>query len=94
MDLVAECKFSGCSFLVEIASYVGSLGFNDAPNYKRLRFMFTKVLLDQDVIPKNQLDWMQNVNSIRQISERSLQRYEDLADIDDPQVNYYRHDDI
>ena len=43
--------------LTELAEYSYSLSFKDRPNYNKIRFLLTKVLLDQDLVPSKDFDW-------------------------------------
>lgn len=33
------------------------LGYEDTPNYEKLRFYLLKILLEQNISPNNQYDW-------------------------------------
>ena len=46
--------------LIPIADYIYSLEFTSKPDYNRIKFYFTKNLLDQEMIPNNLYDWNQN----------------------------------
>ena len=43
--------------LKEFAIYAYSLSYEDAPDYNQIRFLFTKNLLDKNIIPTNDYDW-------------------------------------
>ena len=43
--------------MVEILSYAYNLEYEERPDYNRLKFMFKKILLDQEYIPNNKFDW-------------------------------------
>ena len=43
--------------LTSLAEYAYSLSFEEEPNYSKIRFLMTKVLLEKDVVPSNDFDW-------------------------------------
>ena len=43
--------------LKDFASYAYSLGYEDAPDYNQIRFLFTKNLLEMNIIPTKEYDW-------------------------------------
>jgi hypothetical protein len=43
--------------LIPIAEYITTLDFEEKPDYNRIRFYFTKNLLDQEMTPNNLYDW-------------------------------------
>ena len=46
--------------LIPVAEYIFSLKFDEKPDYNRIRFHFTKNLLDKEMIPNNLYDWNRN----------------------------------
>ena len=52
--------------LIQAADYIWSLGFEEKPDYNRVRFLFTKNLLDQNQAPSLMYDW--NLDAHREIT--------------------------
>ena len=46
--------------MIPVAKYIFSLKFEEKPDYNRIRFYFTKNLLDREMVPNNLYDWNQN----------------------------------
>lgn len=40
-----------------ILKYTYELEYEEEPDYNRLRYMFKKILLDQDFVPDSRFDW-------------------------------------
>ena len=57
--------------LIPIAEYIYSLAFEEKPDYNRIRFYFTKNLLDQEMTPNNLYDWNQNAYQGNRIGSNS-----------------------
>ena len=47
----------GTKPMIPVAEYIFSLKFNEKPDYNRIRFYFTKNLLDREMTPNNLYDW-------------------------------------
>lgn len=43
--------------MIPVAEYIFGLKFEEKPDYNRIRFHFTKNLLDKEMIPNNLYDW-------------------------------------
>ena len=43
--------------LIPLAEYIYSLEFAEEPNYNKIKFLITKNLLDQNIVPNLNYDW-------------------------------------
>lgn len=43
--------------LIEFAEYAYSLAYDEEPNYAKIRFLLSKVLLDKGLVPSDDFDW-------------------------------------
>lgn len=44
---------------IGVSEYIFSIKFDAEPNYSKIKFMFTQILLDRDMVPTRQFDWNQ-----------------------------------
>jgi hypothetical protein len=63
-------------FIEEIMSYT----FDETPNYNKLKFLLTKSLIDQELMPNQDYDW------IKLLQENRLQQFSVSAPIMDGQL--------
>ena len=56
------CKNSKCEFFTSYAEYVYGLKFEEEPNYNYLRFILTKNLMNIDLFPDKNFDWINKIN--------------------------------
>ena len=56
------CEDMDCFLLYDFAQEIYSLEFKEKPDYAKLRFLLTKVLLDQDLAPSNKFDWNNHID--------------------------------
>ena len=61
-----------CQFLLDFAKKVYSIKFAEKPDYQKLRFMLTKILLDNEIVPSKKFDWNNYEESPRQIFENEV----------------------
>lgn len=52
-------KFLGPNtmILLPLLSYAYSLEYDEQPDYKRIKFYFQKILMDEDFYPDKKFDW-------------------------------------
>ena len=43
--------------LIPLAEYIYSIGFEEEPNYNKIKFLITKNILDIDMVPNFKYDW-------------------------------------
>ena len=56
------CKKYKSLHLIPFAKEIFNIGFKEKPNYKKLRFLLEKNLLDQNMVPNKQYDWNKDLN--------------------------------
>ena len=57
------------------ATYIFSLEFKEKPNYNKLRFLLEKNLMERNMVPSNDFDWLnskKNEENDKFISDESL----------------------
>ena len=52
------CKIAQTEYLTEALEYVYYLGYDEQPNYQKLKFMLTKILLNFGQNPKTKFSWI------------------------------------
>ena len=59
IDSTAEsaCKITGCPEFLDFASLIYELKYDEKPDYNKLRFLLTKILLDDEIVPSKKFDW-------------------------------------
>ena len=55
------CILSSTEYLVDFGENIYNLDFEEKPNYSLLRFLLTKNLLDKDLYPNNDYDWIKKL---------------------------------
>ena len=58
MSAQSVCQTSNTNYLCEFGNHVFNLEFEETPNYSYLRFLLTKNLLDRNLFPDNDFDWI------------------------------------
>ena len=58
------CQKSNCNHLIEFGKVAYSLKFDEEPNYKKLKFLLEKNLLNQSIIPTHKICFEQEINNI------------------------------
>ena len=54
------CK--NAPFLLSLAENIYELKFEEKPNYAKFRFLLVKNLLDKDLVPNDNFDWVEPKN--------------------------------
>ena len=58
------------------------LQFEETPDYRRLRFLLVKGLLDSNVAPDNNFDWCRyNIETSSYISKKKVRNVNDVEEI-------------
>ena len=58
------CKSHESKVLWPFVEIILGMEYDQTPDYSKLRFMLTKVLLDKNVVPDKQFDWQDIDTSI------------------------------
>ena len=59
------CSLSKCEYFTEFAEEIYSLEFAEEPNYNLLRFLLAKNLMERDLFPNKEFDWITKIRSGR-----------------------------
>ena len=57
------CLLSKTQYLTEFSEAIYNLSFEEKPDYGLLRFFLIKNLMQQDLVPNNDFDWIKKLKS-------------------------------
>ena len=52
------CALSGTEYFLDFAESIYALKFDEKPNYNHLRFLLQKNLMNKDMFPNKDFDWI------------------------------------
>jgi hypothetical protein len=71
------CLLSNTQYLNDFSENIYNLGFTEKPDYSLLRFFLAKNLMEKDLYPNNDFDWIKKLKSgkFNKLKDQKLRVY-------------------